>query len=432
MIGLTHKARRVVGVRHRVVAFAVALAAVTYFDRVCISTLAPAIMLDLRISRVQMGYIFSAFTLAYAIFEIPTAWWGERAGTRKVLARIVAWWSSFTIATAVAWGFWSLASIRFLFGMGEAGAWPNVAKTFSRWIPAAERGRVQGVFFMGAHLAGGVTPLLVSMLVPRLGWRGVFLAFGALGFVWTVWWLRWFRDDPAQHPAVTPDELRLIEEGRSEGASHSAGALWRALPSDRNLLALCVAYFANGYGFYFLVTWLPAYLEQQRGFSKMGLSLFAGLPLLLSVFADLFGGVATDWLTRKFGLRAGRAGVGSVSYFAAAVCILIGAFASSGTLAAILIAMAAAASMFTLAASWAACIDIGGPHSGVMSAAMNTSGQVGGILSPIVLAYIVEWFADWRLPLVIMCVLYALAALAWLLVDPRRPLQLTARPGDPV
>ena len=409
--------------RYRVVAFAVALAGVTYFDRVCISTLAPDIMRDLSLSRVQMSYVFSAFTLAYAAFEIPTAWWGERIGTRQVLARIVAWWSGFTVATAGAWSFASLLGIRFLFGAGEAGAWPNVAKTFSRWIPAAERGRVQGVFFMGAHLAGGLTPLLVAALAPLLGWRGVFVAFGGIGFLWTAAWLHWFRDDPARHRGVDAGELRLIEEGRVAEGRHSSGALWTLLARNRNLWALCTAYFANSYGFYFLITWLPSYLEQRHVFSRTELSFFAGLPLLLSVVADLFGGVTTDWLTRRFGLRVGRSGVGSAAYLVAASSILAAAYAANGTVSAVLIAVAAAASMFTLAASWATCMDVGGGHAGVMSAAMNTSGQIGGIFSPILLAYIVEWFSDWRLPLLIMGGLYALASAAWLAVDPNRRIE---------
>lgn len=409
--------------RYRVVAFAVALAAVTYLDRVCISTLAPHIMRELGLDRVQMSFVFSAFTLAYAIFEIPTAWWGDKIGTRKVLTRIVAWWSVFTMATAAAFNFWSLGAIRFLFGAGEAGAWPNAAKTFSRWIPANERGRVQGIFFMGAHLAGGFTPVLVSALLPLLGWRGVFAAFGCIGFLWTAGWFRWFRDDPADHASVNARELQLIREGRVTEAAHGTAGFWGKLLRDRNVAALCVTYFANSYGFYFLITWLPTYLEQQRGFSQGGLSIFAGLPLILSVFADLFGGIVTDRLTKAYGLRTGRAGVGSAAYLVAAVAILAAAFTANAVAAAVLIAVAAAASMFTLAASWATCIDIGGSHSGVVSAAMNTSGQIGGIFSPILLAYLVKWFANWSLPLLVMCGLYLMASLAWLLVDPGRRLE---------
>ena len=127
--------------RYRVVALATALGMITYLDRACIATLAPGIMRDLGLSTVQMGYVFTVFQLAYALFEIPTAWWADRKGTRSVLSRIVLWWSCLTAATGAAFSYPVLLGIRFLFGVGEAGAWPCVARTFSRWIPVASAGR---------------------------------------------------------------------------------------------------------------------------------------------------------------------------------------------------------------------------------------------------------------------------------------------------
>jgi MFS transporter, ACS family, glucarate transporter len=149
-------------VRYKVLAFCCALAGVTYLDRVCISVTATSISRDLGLTPVEMSFVFSAFTLAYGIFEIPTGHWGDRIGTRRVLTRIVAWWSTFTMLTAASFNYASLLAVRFLFGAGEAGAWPNAARTFSRWFPSTERGTAQGIFFMGAHLAGGLTPLLVA------------------------------------------------------------------------------------------------------------------------------------------------------------------------------------------------------------------------------------------------------------------------------
>src|SRR3954463_14482093 len=175
-------------IRYQVLAFTVALAAVTYLDRVCIAQTAADMMRELGLTSVQMGYVFSAFTLAYALFEIPTGAWGDRIGARRVLTRIVVWWSSFTMATAAAYNYTSLLAVRFLFGMGEAGAFPNVSKTFSRWFPAVERGTAQGIFFAGAHLGGGLTPLLVTYLLLFMPWRMVFVTFGLLGFVWAIAW----------------------------------------------------------------------------------------------------------------------------------------------------------------------------------------------------------------------------------------------------
>lgn len=375
-------------------------------------------MKDLQLTNVQMSFVFSAFTLAYAAFEIPTAWWGQRVGTRRVLTRIVLWWSAFTIATGLVRGYTSLLAVRFLFGAGEAGAWPNATRTFSRWIPLSERGKVQGVFFMGAHLAGGVTPALVTAMSLWLSWRQIFFVFGLIGIAWSVAWYTWFRDEPAEHRAVNAAERELIESGRDDADGHDHGS-WRVLKQP-SVLALCAAYFSNAYGFYFVITWLPSYLEQQRGFQKGTLSLFAGLPLLLSVIADLTGGMATDFLARRFGLRIGRVTIGVAAYAVAAVAMLAAAQESGAVLSAVLIAVAAAASMFPLAASWAACIDLGGSSSGVVSAAMNTTGQIGGVLSPIVLTLLVNRFENWSVPLYVMAALYAFSSVCWIFINPNR------------
>src|SRR3984893_11672875 len=200
--------------RYRVVAAAVALAGVTYLDRVCVGVLAPSIMADLRISQIQMSWVFSAFAAAYALFEMPTAWWADKIGSRRVLTRIVLWWSAFTMLTAAATSYAVMLAVRFLFGAGEAGAWPNAARVFSRWIPLRERGRVQGVFFAGAHLAGGLTPGLVALIALYLPWR---MGFGTLGFVglaWAAFWYAWFRDEPREHPSINLSEVELIEKTR--------------------------------------------------------------------------------------------------------------------------------------------------------------------------------------------------------------------------
>ncbi|MEO8369372.1 MAG: MFS transporter [Candidatus Solibacter sp.] len=409
--------------RFQVSGFLFLLAAVTYLDRVCISTLAPEISRDLGLSKLQMSFVFSAFAVAYAGFEVFSAWWGEKIGARRVLARIVVWWSVFTMATAGAWNYSSLVAIRFLFGAGEAGAWPNAALALSRWIPQRERGRVQGFFFAAAHVSGGLTPLLVAWLLTLLPWRGVFLVCGCFGVVWAAAWYRWFRDEPREHPKANQAEVELIESGRQLGGhAHHGAALWRALARSPNVWCLCLAYHSNSYGSYFVMTWLPTYLAENRGFEKQSLSLFAGLPLLLSVFGDISGGAVTDWAIRAFGLRLGRVVVCVVGYAVAAVAMLAAVYANTPVMAACLIAVAVAASMFTLSPSWAACMDIGGKNTAVLSAAMNTTGQVGSILSPVITGWIVYRFSNWQMPLLIMAGLYALSAVLWTQVDPRKRL----------
>ena len=417
------KYRGALPVRYRVLGLAVLLAGITYLDRVCISLTAPAMMRELGLSKVEMSLVFSAFTLAYALFEIPTGWWGDRIGTRRVLTRIVIWWSGFTMLTAGAFNYGSLLLIRFLFGAGEAGAWPNAAKTLSRWFPVTERGTAQGIFFMGAHLAGGITPLLVTAMLTRMPWRWVFLIFGVIGFIWALVWYWWFRDEPEEHPAVSAAELLHIQQGRTVIESHHINAAdWRRILTNRSLLALCAAYFTQGYGFYFFITWLPTYLESARGFTSTTLGVVAGLPLMMSVLADFLGGITTDLMTRRFGLRVGRCGVGAGSLLIASALLTVGTATENSIVAIILISLALAFSNFLLGASWGACVDLAGSHAGVVSACMNTAGQIGGFLSPIVTALLVERFASWSAPLYLCGVLYLIGACCWYFIEPREPI----------
>ena len=413
--------------RYRAAGFLFLLAAVTYLDRICISILAPDIARDLGLTKVEMSVVFSAFAIAYAGFEIVTAWWGERIGPRRILTRIVVWWSCFTAGTALAWSYTSMVAIRFLFGAGEAGAWPNAALAFSRWTPVRERGRAQGFFFAAAHLSGGLTPLLIAALLPLLSWRTIFVLCGAVGLVWTAAWYRWFRDEPRDHPGVNAAEAELIEsERRLDAHKHNGRGVWRALATSSNAWFLCLSYFSNSYGAYFVMTWLPTYLAEQRGFQKESLSFFSGLPMLLSVFGDISGGAVTDFMARRFGLRAGRCGVAMAGYALAGAAMFASVFSAGAVMAASLLAIAIAASMFTLSASWAACMDIGGEHTAVLSAAMNTTGQIGSILSPLVAGWMVTRFASWQAPLVIMGGLYLLSAVLWLRVDPRKRLRVAS------
>lgn len=407
--------------RHVVVGLAVLLAMVTYIDRACIATLAPNIMRDLHLSKEQMSLVYSAFALAYAAFEIPTAWWADKIGTRRVLTRIVLWWSGFTMATGAAFNFVSLVATRFLFGAGEAGAWPSAARAFSRWVPRRERGTVQGIFFTGAHLAGGLTPMLVLFMTGFMSWRAVFVVFGFLGVAWAIVWHRWFRDDPSEHPSVNAAELDKIRAGREpEGEHPKSWEYWRRLFGHRNILPLCLMYFPNSYAFYFCITWLPTYLAEKHGFEAISLGFFAGLPLIMSVMGDLLGGVTTDAVASRYGLRMGRAAVGVVAYIVAGVAMLMATVVGHPVLAGALIAVAVGASMFTLGAAWGTCLDIGGSHAGVVSATMNTSGQISSVLSPLMVTYLLGRFGDWNAPLYVMGGLFLFGAVCWCFIDPRR------------
>lgn len=391
-----------------------ALSVITYIDRVCIATAAPHIREALGLTPAQMGWVFSAFTIAYAVFEIPSGWLGDTLGPRKVLARIVLWWSAFTMATGAVWNYVSLLIARFLFGAGEAGAFPNMSRSLSRWFPLHERGTAHGVIFTGSRLGGAVTPLLVGTMITRAGWRQAFWTFGILGIVWCIFWWKWFRDDPAKHPSVNAEELRAIQAG---GQEHNARLTRDTLLSPR-LLWIGLMYFCYGYCLYFYLTWLPTYLRDGRGFSTYGTNVVHTVILLSAAGASILGGRLTDYLTRRYGLRIGRA-IGVVAMPVSAIALCVAALTQSATVAAVAMTLAAGAEDLCLSPSWAMCHDIGGDAAGTVTAIMNTYGNIGGALSPLVVGYALDWWGSWSIPLLLAAGVAVLGGFFTLLVDTR-------------
>ncbi len=247
--------------------FAVVLAALLYLDRVCISQSQSLISAELGLSKTDMGFIMMMFSLAYAIFEVPGGWLGDRIGPRKVITRIVIWWSAFTMATGLATGFWSLTIMRFLFGVGEAGAFPNLTKAFSNWFVGEDRTRAQAIMWLAARWGGALTPLLVVFVLDFVNWRQSFYMFGAVGFIWAFLFFRWFRDTPDRHPGVNAAELsRLARPAeRLTGGDAHGGAPWAKFFTNRSVWLLCLQYACLSYGFWFYITWLPTYIREVFG-----------------------------------------------------------------------------------------------------------------------------------------------------------------------
>ena len=407
-------------VRGRVRTFAFFLGIVTYIDRICISAAAPFIMEDLHLTVLQMSAVFSAFTLAYSLFEIPSGWLGDTRGPRRVLTRIVLWWSAFTMLTGAARGFHSLLSIRFLFGAGEAGAFPNMLRAFSRWFPPRERGTANGVLFLGSRTGGMLSAPIALLLIGRWGWRASFLIFGALGVVWAAAWHAWFRDEPREHPGVASEELAWIEQDGVRDNRLAAATPWRALLASRNLHAICAMYFAFGYGLYFYFTWLPTFLIRVLGFSLFAGGLFAALPFLLAGIADLAGGWLTDWLARTHGLRVARCGLGFAAFLTCAALVFASTVVGAPAAKAVLLALALASADLALGACWAVPLDVAVNHAGVVTGFMNTFGNLGGLVGPVVIGVAVDRWHSWTFPFYVTALVYASGAIAWLAIDPNR------------
>ena len=412
-------------VRFRVLSLLIALASLTYFDRLCISVAAPTISQEFNFSPVQMGYIFSAFTLAYALFEIPSGWFGDYFGTRKALTRIVLWWSAFTMLTGATTGFTSLFIVRLLFGAGEAGAIPNSASTVSRWFPAAQRGRAMGGVCIGHAIGAAATPPIVFKLIEWQGWRLTFVEFGALGAVWCLVWYVWFRDTPEEHAAVNDAEKSLIRSGLPIVQQHTHQIPWRAFVKSKNIFFLCAMYFAYGYSLYFYITWLPTYLLQARGFSTASAGFFSALPWIFGAVAFMCGGWLTDYLVAHGKPRLARCGIGVFGLTMSALMLVFVARAQNNVVAALLIAVALYFQFLTTPAVWATCLDIGRRRSGVVTGITNTFGNLAGTLAPIVFGYILQKWGSWTIPFYVAAGFLAVGVVMWLFIDPRRPLDET-------
>ncbi len=292
--------------RYVVTAFAVSLAVITYIDRVGISVALPLIRDELKLSPIQMGWTLAAFAWAYALFEIPGGALGDRIGPRRVLMRIVIWWSFFTAATGWVWNPTSLVVTRALFGAGEAGAFPNITRVLATWLPVKERERAQAIVWLATRVSGAFTPLLVAMLISGIGWRRTFEVFGVLGVIWAVLFYRWYRDVPSEHPAVNAAELAMLPPAKDTAIAHT-GVPWGLIFSNPNVWLLSLQYMCLAYGWWFYINWLPTYLRDARGASfRMG-ALLAGLPLLLGGAGCLVSAFLVPRLTKRYGSVVRRA-----------------------------------------------------------------------------------------------------------------------------
>jgi MFS transporter, ACS family, glucarate transporter len=414
-------------------AFVIALAIITYIDRVCISQAAPIIRQELRLTETEMGWVFSAFTISYALFEIPAGWMGDRYGPRSVLMKVVVMWSMFTAATGAAWNFVSMVVCRFLFGVGEAGCFPNVTKIFTIWLPSRERVRGQGILWMSARWGGAFTPLLVAVVLGHMNWRWAFVLFGSLGIVWAVAFFRWFRDRPAEHPGVNAAELALMDGADTNAPSHAA-IPWGKLCSNPTVLLLWLQYFCMSYGWYFYITWLPTYLRDARGVGLEKSAVLAGLPLFFGGVGCFVGGwIAKTLAERWTSVARARRIVACTGLFMAGAMLVVATRINDPVFAMIALGLASFSNDLAMAPDWAACMDVGGRLAGSVSGSMNMMGNLGGAVGPVVVGYILNstkispeaapTLQGWTTAFLVAAAIYGVGAIAWLFIDPVTPLE---------
>jgi MFS family permease len=402
--------------RNRVLGLLSLLLIVTYLDRVCISVAGPRMQEALHIGPAAWGWVTGIFTLSYAVFEIPAGALGDRIGARRVLTRIVLWWSAFTSLTGLMTSYYPLLATRFLFGMGEAGAYPNAAVVVSRWFPVEERSRAFGLTLMSAQIGGAVAPLLVVPIQMRYGWRASFYCFGILGVIWSAIWYGWYRDSPAEKPGVSQAEL---EETRGLTSQAHQQLPWAIAVRSRSFWALMGVAACYVYTFYFFQSWFHTYLVKAHGYSENDL-LLSSLPFAVAALANGTGGFASNALVRRAGGARGRCLIGAVCLAISALGLFAVMFTHGQLATMILLSMSYASLAFQQPVMFAACLDIGGSYAGALVGAMNASSQVGSFLSSVAFGYLVVYYGSYNAPFLPM--IFFLAIGAW-----RAPIKLGRR-----
>ena len=405
------------------------MSAIAYLDRVNVSIAGQAIQKDFNLSNVQLGYVFSAFVIGYALFQAPGGYLADKYGPRAVIAWGVVWWGAFTTLTAwtptnLAWSITILIVMRFLLGLGEAVVYPSSNRLVAAWIPSQERGLANGLIFAGVGAGAGITPPLITFVLLNYGWRWSFYVCAIIGLIAGAIWLWLARDTPRAHPWTSQRELEHIEKGLPPAAKdfekHKALPLG-AILKDRNIIFLSISYFAFGYVAYIFFTWFFIYLSRVRGLDLKASALYSMLPFIAMATASSVGGWVADMLTQKYGKRVGRCGQALFGMALAGVFLALATQVESARVASIVLAGGAGALYLAQSAFWAVTADVAGSSAGTASGLMNMGGQIGGAVTASLTPYIADQFG-WTASFLTAAALCIVGALSWVPVNPDRPI----------
>lgn len=403
------------------------LSVLLYVDRICISAAKDAVSRDLALSETEMGWVFAAFALGYALLQAPGGMLADRLGPRRVLALIVALWSVFTGLTAVASSLGSMLTVRFLFGAGEAGAFPGMARAIYSWIPMRERGLVQGVNFSGSRIGAAVALPLISWLIADIGWRLSFVVLMGIGFGWALLWFLFFRDEPSDAAWLSPEERERILATRQPSralANPSTGSITRAILRSGTVWALCGQYFASNFVFFFGLTWFFPQLKQRYGLTGLEASLFAAAPMIAGALGNWLSGWWVDRLYAAGDWRRSRRLPAIAGFLLATAGVLGSAHAATPLTSSLWFSLCILGSDMTLSPSWSTCLDIGGRHAGTVSGAMNMAGNVGSFVTSLAFPYLLGWTGSSLPFFYVAAALNVAAILSWFTVDPAVPLEV--------
>ncbi|WP_442678651.1 MFS transporter [Sphingomonas sp. ASY06-1R] len=412
-------------VRLGLVFFLFVISAIAFLDRTNISVAGVEMRQEYGIDQVQLGWVFSAFLIGYALFQVPAGWLSARFGPRKVLTCALVWWGIFTALTAVVppgapHALMLLVAVRFALGIGESVVYPSGNQFLSRWIPAQERGKANGLIFAGVGAGSGITPPLITAIILWGGWRASFYVCAVVGLIAGLIWYWIARDRPQDHAAVNSAEIAHIEAGLPPARVGAQDPVpWRAIFSSLNVWGLFISYFAFGYVIWIFFSWFYTYLHDARGLDLKSTAAYAMLPFLCMTGGCLAGGVLNDMIAARHGLYWGRSGVAIVSFILTGLFLMIGSMADNTIVAVVVLAAGAGAIYLSQSSFWSVTADIAGPHSGVVSGFMNMGCQIGGALTSSLTPWIALQFG-WMAAFFTGAAIVLAGVLAWAVVDPNR------------
>lgn len=397
------------------------LTALTYLDRICISLVGVRLKSDLNLNNEQFGWVLAAFALAYAVFEIPSGMLGDRIGPRKVFIRIVLWWSFFTALTGLVMGLAMLILIRFLFGMGESGTYPNSMVVVSRWFPLEETGKALSWVGIGSQIGSGIAPLIIIPIASAYGWRIPFFVIGAIGLIWVSFCFTWFRDFPGEMKNISDSEKKLIETS-CRHKTHQSLIPWKQILLHRNLWALMLMYFCCQWANYFFVAWMPVYLQEGRGFSENAMKQTTALLFIVGILGFIIGGFSGDWFLKHRGLKMGRRLTGMIGLGSCSLLLLWAGLTTDKNITVICLIGANFSFCFGVMVSYAVCSDIGRNNTGTVTGAMNFFGQMGAFSLALIFGKIVQLTKRFDYPLYLLSAVLLTGCLLWLVIDAEKPI----------
>ena len=402
------------------------LTTLTYLDRICISLVGVRLKTDLHLNNEQFGWVVAAFALAYALFEIPSGMLGDRIGPRKIFIRIVLLWSLFTALTGMVNGLIALIIVRFLFGVGESGVYPNSMLVVSRWFPLHETGKALSWVGIGSQIGSAIAPLIIVPIAALYGWRMPFFVIGSIGLVWAWICYGWFQDFPALKKNISAKEKQLIESSCRHDNRQKL-VHWKLIFRNSTLWPLMGMYFCIQWANYFFVAWMPVYLQEGRGFSENSMKKITSLLFVVGITGFLTGGAAGDWFLKNKGLRKGRRLTGMLGLGVCGFFLLMAAISTNDFVTVAGLIGGNFSFAFGVMVSYAVCADIGRNNAGTVTGAMNFCGQMGAFFLAITFGKIVQVTHHFEFALYVVVVFLITGCLLWLAIDPEKTIPFTEK-----